>query len=130
MPAAILEQAAAKEPPAHLGLVAADRPADVPAVVGWSVFGINETGPGSRSLQISAVLRSWEARYGARPLRIGNDATLRVLVERPPQAKAAAQHIAAEHLAFADECNGRSGYTVADLGAALIDAPIWSFWWD
>ena len=28
------------------------------------------------------------------------------------------------------ECNQGSGYTVAELGAVLVDAPIWSFWWD
>jgi hypothetical protein len=128
--AAVLELAVAVEPSAHLGLVAARRPADVPAVAGWSVFGVDFPGPGVRSLQISAVLRSWETRYGARPLRIGNDATLRVLVERPPRTYDAAQRVAVEHLAFADECNGTSSYSVAKLGAALIDAPIWTFWWD
>ena len=130
LPATVLELEVAMQPPAHLGLVAARRPADLPAVVGWSVFGVDEPGPGARSLQVSAVLRSWATRYGARPLRIGNDAVLRVLVERPPRTYDAARRVAAEHLAFADECNGRNGYLVAELGAALIDAPIWSFWWD
>lgn len=128
--AGVLDRAVAEQPPAHLGLVAADRPADVPVVVGWSVFGVNERGHGARSLQISTVLRSWETRYGARLLRIGNDARLLVLVERPPRTCDAARRVAVEHLAFADECNGRSGYSVAELGAALIDAPIWRFWWD
>lgn len=130
LPADVLRRAVAGQPPAHLGLVAAGRPADVPAVVGWSVFGVNESGPGSRSLQISAVLRSWETRFGARLLRIGGDAVLRVLVERPPRTEAAAERVAAEHLAFADECDGLSGYSVSALGEVLIGAPIWSFWWD
>lgn len=130
LPASVLELEVAVQPPAYLGLVAARRPADVPAAVGWSVFGVDSPGLNARALQISAVLRSWETRYGAHPLRIGNDAILRVLVERPPRTYDAARQVAAEHLAFADECNGRSGYSVAELGAALIDAPIWSFWWD
>jgi hypothetical protein len=130
LPADVLRRAVAEQPPAHLGLVAAGRPADVPTVVGWSVFGVNESGPGSRSLQISAVLRSWETRFGARPLRIGDDAVLQVLVERPPRTEDAARRVAAEHFAFADECDGRNGYSVATLGAALIGAPVWSFWWD
>ncbi len=130
LPARLLDLAVSVQPPAHLGLVAARRPADVPAIVGWSVFGVDEPGPGARSLEISTVLRSWETRYGARPLRIGNDAILQVLVERPPRTYDAARRVAAEHLAFADECNGRNGYSVTELGAALIDAPIWTFWWD
>jgi hypothetical protein len=130
LPTAVLARAAAAEPPAHLALVAARRSADVPTVVGWSVFGTNEPGPGSRSLQISAVLRSWETRFGARVLRIGANAILRVLVERPPRTVDAARRVAAEHLAFANECNGRSGYSVTELATALIDAPTWTFWWD
>lgn len=131
LPFARLEQAATDLPPAHLGLVAARRPADAPAVVGWSVFGVDwPGGPEARSLEIGAVLRSWETRFGARLLQIGSDAVLRVLVERPPRSLEHAQHVAAEHLAFADECNQRSGYSVAELGAALVGAPLWTFWWD
>ena len=72
LPADVLDAAVMAQPPAHLGLVAASRSADVPAVVGWSVFGVDGPGPGARSLQISTVLRSWETRYGARPLRMGD----------------------------------------------------------
>ena len=43
---------------------------------------------------------------------------------------AAARRVAAGHLCFADECGGEGGYSVAALGAALVDAPIWTFWWD
>ena len=81
--------------------------------------------PDARSLEIGAVLRSWETRFGARLLQIGSDAILRVLVDGPRDVEHARQ-VAAEHLAFADECNQRSGYTVAELGAVLVDAPIWS----
>jgi hypothetical protein len=83
LPAARLRHALSALPPAHLGLVSASRPADVPAIVGWSVFGVDFYKPdddspdqpfyppGARSLQIGAVLRSWETRFGARLLRIG-----------------------------------------------------------
>lgn len=130
LPASVLDLAVTVQSTAHLGLVAASRPADVPAVVGWSVFGVDSPGPGARSLEVSTVLRSWETRYGARPLRMGNDATLKVLVERPPRDYDTARRVAVEHLSLADECNGRSGYSVTELAAALIDAPIWTFWWD
>jgi hypothetical protein len=131
LPSARLEQTVSALSPAYLGLVAASRPADVPATVGWSVFGIDwPGGPEARSLEVGAVLRSWETRFGARLLQIGSDAILRVLVERPPRTLEHAQHVAAEHLAFADECNHGSGSTVATLAEVLVGAPIWTFWWD
>jgi len=131
LPQPRLEQAISALPPAYLGLVPALRPADIPAAVGWSVFGWDFAGgPRARALEIGAVLRSWEKRFGARLLQIGSDAILRVLVERPPRTLEHALRVAAEHLAFADECNQRAGYSVSELGAELVDAPIWTFWWD
>lgn len=130
LPAAELQRVAATLAPAHLGLVAARRPADVPATVGWSVFGVDELGPGARSLEISAVLRSWESRFGARLLRIGADATLVVLVERPPQTLELARQVAAEHCAFADEVDGQASYTVESVAVGLVGMPTWTFWWD
>jgi len=49
-------------PDTRIGLVAAERPADVPLVIGWE-------GPvnwGDFLLPLTAVLRSWEDRFGAR----------------------------------------------------------------
>jgi hypothetical protein len=126
-----LSSAVAGEDLALLALVAADRPADVPAAVGWIGFGSDRPGtPEARSLEISAVLRSWETRFGARLLRISGDSRLRVLVERPPTTLKAATAVAAEHIAFANECNGRSGYSVSALAAELVGKPMWQFWWD
>jgi Domain of unknown function (DUF4253) len=131
LPEARLRMAVATEQPAFLGLVAAERPADVPAAVGWTGFGIDmPAGPEARSLEIAAVLRSWETRFGARPLRIGSDMILRVLVERPPSTFEAAIRVAAEHLAFADEYGRYSGQPVSELAAELVNQPIWHFWWD
>jgi uncharacterized protein DUF4253 len=140
-PEAELRHALSALPPAYLGLVSADRPADVPAIVGWSVFGVDFYDPdddapdqefyppGARSLQIGAVLRSWEDRFGARLLRIGGDAVLHVLVERPPRTLEPAWHVAAELHAFADEVTGTDG-TVSSIAAHLVGTPIWQFWWD
>jgi Domain of unknown function (DUF4253) len=140
LPEAELRQALSALPPAYLGLVSADRPADVPAIVGWSVFGVDFYNPddfssaefsplGVRSLQIGAVLRSWEDRFGARLLRIGGDAILQVLVERPPHTLEPAWHVAAELHAFADEVAGTDD-TVSSIAAHLVGTPIWQFWWD
>lgn len=131
LPMPRLLTAAVRENPAFLALVAVRRPADVPAAVGWSAFGVDQPGsPEARSLEISAVLRSWETRFGARPLRIGGDSIMRVLVERPPSTLEAAIPVAAEHMAFADECGERSGYPVRELAARLVGNPVWHFWWD
>jgi hypothetical protein len=131
LPMAALHQAVGTEQPAFLALVAARRAADVPAAVGWTGFGIDEPGtPRARCLEIATVLRSWAARFGARPLRIGSDCILRVLVERPPATVEAAIPIAAEHMTFADEYGSHSGISVRQLAAELVGRPIWHFWWD
>jgi hypothetical protein len=130
LPAEALHQAVLPKQPVHLGLVAASRPADVPPVVGWGFFGVDEHGPEARSLEVAAVLRSWEVRYGARLLQIGGDVVLRVLVERPPRTIADAQALAVEHLAFGDECGEMNWGTVGKLAEHLVNAPLWRFWWD
>jgi Domain of unknown function (DUF4253) len=111
-------------PPARLGLIPASRPADVPPLVGW----IPSDWPG-RMLPTAAVLRSWEARFGARLLTIGPD-RIWLLVERPPRDSAVALRLAAEHFAFCDECGGQGLRYVSAIAASLVGAPIWTFWWD
>jgi Domain of unknown function (DUF4253) len=135
-----MRRVASSLPAAHLGLVNAGRPADVPAIVGWSVFGTDFTPPdplspefylpGARSLRIGAVLRSWEERFGARLLRLGADAVLQVLAERPPRTTELATQLAAEFYAFADEVDRSAASNVRQIAARLTGNPIWSFWWD
>src|SRR5215469_6805319 len=62
----------------RIGLVAAVRPADVLLVIGWAGL-VNS---GESLLELTAVLRSWEDRFGARVID-GGYADLRVFVERP-----------------------------------------------
>jgi hypothetical protein len=130
LPETALRAAVATHQPAFLGLVAARRPADVPAAVGWTGFGVDMPGPDARCLEVSAVLRSWESRFGARPLRLGSDMILRVLVERPPSTFEAAIRVAAEHVAFGDEYGRYSGQPISELAADLVGKPVWHFWWD
>jgi hypothetical protein len=112
-------------PPARLGLVPSDRPADVLPRIGWGgVVNWHDT-----SLPVAAVLRSWEDRFGARLLEVGFT-QIRLLVERPPPTVDAAQAIAAEHYAFCDECAGRGLSDVPSITASLVNAPIWTFRWD
>lgn len=101
--------ALAAEQSFRLGLVAARRPADVPALTGWDG---NGDGPGTaaRSLRISAVLRSWEDRFGARLLRMGIDDELWVLIERPPATLCRQPERTGRSLASHADCPGLPGY--------------------
>ncbi len=76
------------------------------------------------------MLRSWEDRFGARLLTIGPGAEIQLLVDRPPRTREAAEQIAVEHCVFCDECAGQGLGSVPEVAAAILDAPIWTFWWD
>lgn len=120
-----LHEAIRSLPAAPIGLVPAARPADVLPAVGWLATDQFQT-----TLPIAAVLRSWEARFGARLLAVGPGARIRLLVERPPRTTEAAQAVAAEHFAFCDECAGQGLRDIPGITASLVNAPTWTFWWD
>jgi hypothetical protein len=108
----------------RLGLVPADRPADVLPRIGWT------PSDQSDALPVAAVVRSWEDRFGARLLEVGF-AEIRLLVQHPPRGTEATQRVAAEHWAFADECGDTGRSSIAEIPAALLRRPaVWQFWWD
>jgi uncharacterized protein DUF4253 len=78
-------------------------------------------------LPLTAVLRSWEDRFGAGLVDVGY-ADLCLLVERPPRTLESAQRIAGQ-VVLADECIG-SFRNISNIAARLVNAPIWTFWWD
>lgn len=112
-------------PASRLALVPAGRPADVLPLIGWN----GVTNRWGEATPVAAVLRSWEARFGARLLQVGF-ADIQVLAGRPPRDLAAAERVAAEHLALCDECGGDGLVGVGDVSARLLASPVWSFWWD
>jgi len=75
-----VRQANMATPQARIGLVAAARPADVLLVIGWGGL----VNCGQSLLELTAVLRSWEDRFGARLVDVAY-ADLRLFVERPPR---------------------------------------------
>jgi hypothetical protein len=86
-------------------------------------------------LHLSAVLRSWEDRFGARLLQIGPAAKIRLLVSRPPRTEDAALAVAGELWAFGDmtwvtHSSQEQVESVAEIACLIIDQPIWGFWWD
>jgi Domain of unknown function (DUF4253) len=110
-------------PASRIGLVPAERPADVLPSIGWT------PSDQSDALPISTVVRSWEDRFGARLLEVGF-AEIRLLATRPPRTLADAQRLAAEQFAFCDECAGQGLHDVPSISEHLLNSPIWTFWWD
>jgi hypothetical protein len=111
--------------PARIGLVPATRPADILTRLGWT----GTTNRGWEPAQVSAVLRSWEDRFGARLLQVGF-AEIRLVVSRPPRTLGEALPIAAEHVAFCDECARMGLRHVRMIAQTLVGNPFWDFWWD
>ncbi|MFC7479357.1 DUF4253 domain-containing protein [Luedemannella flava] len=119
--------AAALTGPAHrLGLVAAGRGADALTVAGWS-GPINHA---QDTAEISAVIRDWEDRFGARVIAVGF-ATLTLSIAAPPIDMSHAREVTNEHLAFCPDNIWQQGPgSLPDYAEALLGAPIWTFWWD
>ncbi|MCW2923732.1 MAG: hypothetical protein JWM98_1136, partial [Thermoleophilia bacterium] len=107
---------------AHLGVVACTRPAQVLERIAW---------PGARDALdpalLTAVLASWEGRYGALVLGLSAD-VVTFAVTRPPATIEEAREAAAEQLAacpaLTDDWDGFDAHA-----AALVDAPAWRLRW-
>jgi hypothetical protein len=109
----------------YLGLVAVTRPADAPAVMGW-------TGPINWYEDmglLATVLRSWEDRYGAVVVGVGFD-TLRMVARRPPRTSGEAVALAAEQFAVCPDQVWQGYESIRGFAAALQGETDWSFWWD
>jgi Domain of unknown function (DUF4253) len=108
-----------------LGLVPAGRGADVLAAIGWQ--GARHHNP--LTAPLSAVVRGWEDRFGARVVGLGFD-TLDLSVAAPPVTFRHALRVAAEHAAFCPEVIVQGPGTLAGHAEQLRDARIWSFRWE
>jgi hypothetical protein len=108
-----------------LGLAAARRGADVLTVMGWQ-GAINHN---QWIAPLSAVLRGWEDRFGARVIGVGFD-TLELSVAAPPTTARHALHVAAEHWAFCPDNIIQGPGTLMDYAAHIRGRTSWSFWWD
>ena len=116
--------------PARLGLVAASRPSDVLSLTGFSGF----TNRFRTPAEFTAVLRTWEERFGAVLFEVGF-ADVRVLVTRPPRTRRAAEFVAAEIRAICDEFwpierPGIALSSIGEIAGYVKDAPFWGLWWD
>ncbi|MEZ6038119.1 MAG: DUF4253 domain-containing protein [Planctomycetota bacterium] len=109
----------------RLGLVAVTRPADVLAALGWSGACNHHDDPG----ELSAVLRSWEDRFGAVLVGVGFD-TVTLAVSRPPRTVEQALPIAAELFAICSDIVYQGLESIEALADELVDCDQWSLWWD
>jgi hypothetical protein len=107
-----------------LALVPVRRPADAPAAIGWigPCNYIDDTG------LVSCVLRSWEQRYDAILVGLG-DATLTIAVRRPPTGEGALV-AAAEQYALCPDTVEQGLGSLRALAKHIDGSPAWAFWWD
>lgn len=111
---------------ARIALVRARRSADIPAAIGWR-GPLNHENDVAR---LSAVLRSWEDRFGIRVVALGFD-TLTVSVAAPPRTVEEARAVAVEHYAFCpDNVDQGCGSLEEYAAKEVLGSPQWSFWWD
>jgi hypothetical protein len=108
----------------RLGLVETDRPADIPAHLGWAGM-ITST---DRVAELCAVLRSWEDRFGATLVVLGFD-ELELSVAAPPKTAARALAVAAEHRAFCLRTFTDQPATLQEVAKGLVHRRLWRFWW-
>lgn len=97
-----VEQLLQSQPGLRLGLVAATRSSDALTAAGWQ-GAVNHT---NDTAMLSAVLRSWEDRFGVRVIGAGF-ADLYLSVAAPPTDHAEALRVAAETLPSAPTTSGR-----------------------
>ncbi len=112
------------QPALRLGLVAADRGADALAIAGWD-GATNYT----ETVRLSAVLRTWEDRFGVRVIGAGS-ADLYLSVAAPPTTVAEALPVAAEHFAFCPDNVWQGTGPLTRYAEGLVNTPLWRFWWD
>jgi hypothetical protein len=79
--------------------------------------------------QHGAMLRHWEAAYGAEPVALSHD-TLELRVARPPVDAAAARALAREQAAYCAELAAPGPEGLERLAARLQGAGVWRFWWE
>ena len=76
-----------------------------------------------------ALWRSWADRHGARVAGV-TGSVVEFVVDRPPRTADDALALAREHVLYCEDLVIQGHGTLEGLAAALLEAPVWSFWWD
>jgi hypothetical protein len=108
----------------HLGLVPAERPADVTTRISFSGAANYDLDPA----EVSVVLAAWEDRFGAFLVGLSGD-TMQLAVTRPATTKTSTQ-FAAEVYAMCPDIVTQGVDTIDELGRTLAESPGVYCWWD
>jgi Domain of unknown function (DUF4253) len=109
--------------PVHLALIPAARSADIPGRIGS-----NDPNSYLLAAEMSAVLRSWEDRFGARVLACLDG--LYVSVASPPLDWEHGEHLALEHVLFCDDqLDNPPVWTFPSYVERILGADLWRFRW-
>ncbi|MDO5629636.1 MAG: DUF4253 domain-containing protein [Mobilicoccus sp.] len=105
-------------------LVPTSRPADALLTLGPDGF---DSRPDVATL--TAVLRSWEERFGALPLWYSAD-TLDIALRRPPSTRAEALAFATEISVICPDALINTDLTDPEGIDELVGLTLWQMWWD
>lgn len=106
--------------PLRVVWVEAQRPADIPGVLGWPLP--------VDLVDLTAVLRSWEDRFGAHVAVLGGG-VLWLIVERPPTDRTRLERLACEIAAICPNAAGQCG-SFAGFVDTLAASNLWELFWD
>jgi hypothetical protein len=75
-----------------------------------------------------AILKQWNERYGAEPVAFGSSLELRI--NRPITTKKEALKVAREQSIYCGDLVHQGDGKLASVAARLLNADVWTFWWD
>jgi hypothetical protein len=103
----------------------------IPTTVPWRVPAYFRYGGGGglEPAEHVAILRRWNALYGAEIVGINGD-TIEMQVSRPPRDREVALDLAWEQFCYCWDIVIQGVRTVENLAATLLNSPVWYFWWD
>jgi len=106
-----------------LAVVTVDRPADLPAAIGWTSSAFAK-----QPHEHVHYLRAWEDRFDAVPIAIG-ERELHLCARRLPAPGDAAK-VAQELYLYNSYLISLGEETVEELAEQTVSTPYWRFWWN
>lgn len=77
----------------------------------------------------TALAKYWHERYGA-DIAATTGETVDFTVQSPPGDREAAEALALEHFFYCPDAVHQGAESIRGLAAQVLDAPVWTFWWD
>ncbi|THB66194.1 MAG: DUF4253 domain-containing protein [Desulfovibrio sp.] len=77
----------------------------------------------------TALAKYWRDKYGAEIVGSTGE-TIEFTVESPPDTREAAEALAMEHFLYCPDAVHQGAESIRNLGAMVIGASVWTFWWD